>query len=92
MQQEQQASPSANAARAVPAEKLSVTMNLLQLNQGDFPDVCIQCDQCMTSIKVAIRDHTMAQIKDADIAQMFIEAATAQLLKFIREREEASHR
>ena len=32
----------------------SVAMNLLKLNHGDFPDVCVECDQCVKSIRDAI--------------------------------------
>lgn len=35
-----------------------VSMNLLKLNQEDFPDVCVKCEECMKSIKDAIESHT----------------------------------
>lgn len=60
-----------------------VSMNMLKLNQEDFPDVCIKCDQCVKSIKDAITAHTVAQIKDADIAHSFVESAMMELLKFL---------
>jgi len=32
--------------------------------------------------------HTTSQIKDADIAQKFVESAMIELLKFLKQREE----
>ena len=39
-------------------------------------------------IREAIISHTTQQIKDADIAQMFVESAMSELLKFLKKREE----
>ena len=46
----------------------------------------------MNSFKSTIRQHAMSQIKDADIAQMFIISATNELMKFLQRREEKCHR
>lgn len=63
-------------------------MNMLKLNQEDFPDVCVKCEECVQSIRDAITAHTVTQIKDADIAHSFVESAMMELLKFLQRREE----
>ena len=60
-----------------------VNMNMLNLNQEDFPDVCIKCEWCVKSIRDAIAAHTATQIKDADIAQSFVDSAMMELMKFL---------
>jgi len=65
-----------------------VSLNLLKLNQDDFPDVCVECAQCVKSIRDAIQTHTTAQIRDTDIALAFVEEAMQELLKFLQRREE----
>lgn len=32
---------------------------MLKLRNEDFPDVCIKCDECMKSIRDAIKAHTL---------------------------------
>ena len=63
-------------------------MNMLKLRKDDFPDVCVQCELCVKSLRDAIQAHTATQIKDADIAHAYVESAMFELLKFLQRREE----
>ena len=65
-----------------------VVFNLLKLDDSDFPDVCVKCEQCMQQIRDTIKVHTSSQIKDADIAQKFVDSAMAELTAFFQRREE----
>ena len=60
------------------------TLNVLNLEANDFPDVCIHCEKCMSQIRQVIEQRTKKHIKDADIAHEFTELATAQLVKFFK--------
>lgn len=64
-------------------------MNLLKLTKDDFPEVCVNCEQCVQSIKTAMGVRAVNQIKDADIASKFVESAMIEIVKFLRRREEA---
>ena len=64
-----------------------VRFNILKLNEEDFPDVCVECQQCLKSIREAIMTHTNHQIKDPDIASLFIESAMQEMTNVLRERE-----
>ena len=46
------------------------------------------CKQCMQQIRDTIKVHTSSQIKDADIAQKFVDSAMAELTAFFQRREE----
>ena len=46
-------------------------LNLLNLDNVDFPDVCINCNLCMQQVRNAITSRANLQIKDADVAQEF---------------------
>ena len=86
-------SESKSAFSRIPSSTLDdaesiVPLNLIKLKENDFPDVCIYCKQCIKQIRSAIEVHTNSQIKDAVIAQKFIESAMTELLKFLKQREE----
>lgn len=65
-----------------------MSVKLLKLTKDDFPDVCVGCEQCVKSIKNAMEVRALNQIRDADIANKFVESAMIELLKFLQRREE----
>ena len=50
--------------------------------------MCVKCEQCVNAIRQAIQAQTQMQIKNADIAQLFVESAMTELLNFLLRREE----
>ena len=66
-----------------------LTLNLLNLDNSDFPDVCMHCELCMLQVKAAIVSRANAQIKDPDVASEFTSQAMSQLMNFFKFREES---
>jgi len=50
---------------------ISIAADAIKLNEEDFPDVCVQCDLCVKSIKEAVQVHSASQIKDSSLAEAF---------------------
>lgn len=69
-------------------EDMGPQTNLLHLREEDFPDVCIECQHCVSSLRQAIEGHTASQIRDPEMAAVFVDEAMAELLKFLEMREE----
>jgi len=70
------------------SDDVNVTINVLHLNEDEFPDVCVRCEHCTNSVRSAIKAHTATHIKDSDLASAFVQSAEAELMKYLNRREE----